>query len=619
MKHPSSSLPFCLLIGWIAVLFSLPTSAQVERVEPGNWWIGMKTPLQLLVYGKDLSGFAVTSPDPNLIITKVHPAESPNYLFIDVELTPQAKAGKYILQFTRNKKTVRYPYTILDRELHSANRSGFSAADMMYLIMPDRFANGDPTNDSTGSTLEKANRASDNGRHGGDIQGIINHLDYLKELGVTALWNTPLLLDNEERSSYHGYACADYYRIDPRYGSNDLFRELVAEAHQRGIKIIMDFVPNHCGTAHWWMKDLPFASWVNPKGTYTGSFHAIGSLPDTNGSQLDREDVVRTWFSNSMPDMNLENPYVLNYFTQLAVWWIEWSGLDGFRIDTYPYLSKNSMAALMQSVRTEYPAFNIVGECWRSYPSLIAYWQEGQHVCPDGFDSHLPSVMDFPLSTALTEGKRSFADKLMQVYDNLSQDFLYTNPDNLLIFADNHDKTRLATQVTDLKEQKLTMALLATLRGIPQLYYGTELAFAGAREKGKGDAQRQDFPGGWASDSVNLFDKAQRNPQQQELFDYTARLFTWRRTATPIHSGKTLHFKPNKGVYTYFRYTSDRCVMVAVNGNEEPVPLDWKQYSEITDRLDSGPDINSGTVVHPSDAIVIGGKEAVIVDFKMKQ
>ena len=346
----------------------------ISRVEPLSWWVGMKTPLQLLVNGKDIALCDVRiEPDSALQsgslcpdrrcgvkVTAVHRADSPNYLFVDVDVAPDALPGTYQLVFTKDGESFRYPYEIARRAEGSALRGSFTTADMIYLIMPDRFANGDPTNDSTPDTAEKADRSGFFGRHGGDLQGIINHLDYISDLGATAIWCTPVLLDNEPAGSYHGYACSDYYRIDPRFGTNELYREFVDKAHAHGLKVIMDIVTNHCGAAHWWMEDLPFKDWIHGSPEYTGTSNCFSVNMDPNASEYDLDIQESGWFVPSMPDMNLDNPYVLNYFKQWAVWWIEYAGLDGLRVDTYPYNEKGPMSGWCAAVLSEYPDFNIV-------------------------------------------------------------------------------------------------------------------------------------------------------------------------------------------------------------------------------------------------------------------
>ena len=367
--------------------------SRVERVEPLSWWTGMKTPLQLLVRGENISSCNVRMEGgKGVSASAVHKADSPNYLFVDVEISQNAAPGTYWIVFDNGSEIFKYPYEIAARCEGSAERKSFTTGDMIYLIMPDRFANGDPTNDATEDTAEKPARDEFFGRHGGDIQGIMDHLGYIADLGATAIWNTPLLLDNEPEGSYHGYACADYYHIDPRFGSNELYRDFVGKAHENGLKVIMDIVTNHCGTAHWWMDDLPFKDWIHVFPEYTGTNVCFSTNMDPNASRYDLNLQESGWFVPSMPDMNLDNPFVLKYFQQWAIWWIEYAGLDGFRVDTYPYNEKGPMSRWCAAVLQEYPDFNIVGECWTSSIPQLAYWQGG-NANKDGFDSHLPTFL----------------------------------------------------------------------------------------------------------------------------------------------------------------------------------------------------------------------------------
>lgn len=590
----------------------------VERAEPLSWWVGMNTPLQIMFHGKDLSGSEVTVVERGVTIKKVHGAHSPNYLFVDVEVSPDAKAGDYTFQFAKGKKKTAYKYRIDERRAGSAQREGYNSADVVYLVMPDRFVNGDPTNDNSSLMAEKADRKNPHGRHGGDIQGIINSLDYMKDLGITALWSTPLTHDNEPEYSYHGYACSDYYRIDPRYGDNNLYKKMVAEAHKRGIKVVKDMVPNHCGITHWWMADLPFEDWVNPHtGTFTN--HAKGVMFDPNASKSDLEACVNGWFDTMMPDLNIKNPYMLNYLTQMAVWWVEWADLDALRVDTYPYNDRQGIAAWTKAVMDEYPNLNIVGECWTGSHSMVAYW-DGASQNKDGYTSYLPSVMDFPLQeawvAALSDTEEGWGKGMVRVYDCLSHDFLYPDPRKLMIFLDNHDTDRFASKVKeDTKKMCLGVTMLATMRGVPQMFYGTELMISGNPEHGDG-GKRVDFPGGWAEDKVNLFDTKQLSADQKIVFDHTRKLLNWRKTAQVIHTGKTMHFIDRDNRYVYFRYDDNQVVMVFVNGSDEAKSVDWARYAEITDGLPDGVDVISDKTVSVGEPLTVDPMSSIVVTFK---
>jgi glycosidase len=568
-------------------------SQRITRVEPLSWWVGMKTPLTLMFYGENLQGFDVSVMETGIEINRVRQAESPNYLFVDVSVDAEAKAGDYTFVLKRGKTTLKQKYTLAQRRSGSAERRSFSSADMVYLLMPDRFANGDSGNDSTSDTSEKADRKNLQGRHGGDLQGMIDHLDYIADLGATAIWSTPLLLDNEPAVSYHGDACADYYHIDPRYGSNELYKTFVAGSHQKGLKVIFDVVTNHCGRAHWWIKDLPYRDWIHQFDKYTPSNHVASLNMDPNASAYDTGIFQGGWFDTIMPDMNLNNADLLQYFKQYAVWWIEYADLDGLRVDTYPYNEKIPMSEWCKAIVTEYPNMNIVGECWTYVPSQLAYWEKGA-MNRDGFHSNLPSVMDFPLYDAITKALSAdsigWNEGMTFVYQALSNDFLFEDPNRLLIMAANHDTERIADVTGQIPgKAKIVAALLATLRGTPQIFSGDELMFVTKDKAAWHAGLRVDFPGGWKEDSVNLFDPSQRNGIQKTVFNYYRKLFSWRRNEEVIHTGKTMHFvsPPLDNTYAYIRYNGDCAVFVFINASKERRAIDWNQYSEVLNKYGS--------------------------------
>ena len=609
----------------------------------------MKTPLQLLVNGKDIALCDVRiEPDSALQsgplcpdrgcgvkVTAVHRADSPNYLFVDVDVAPDALPGTYQLVFTKDGESFRYPYEIARRAEGSALRGSFTTADMIYLIMPDRFANGDSSNDSTPDTAEKADRSGFFGRHGGDLQGIINHLDYISDLGATAIWCTPVLLDNEPAGSYHGYACSDNYRIDPRFGTNELYREFVDKAHAHGLKVIMDIVTNHCGAAHWWMEDLPFKDWIHGFPEYTGTSNCFSVNMDPNASEYDLDIQESGWFVPSMPDMNLDNPYVLNYFKQWAVWWIEYAGLDGLRVDTYPYNEKGPMSGWCAAVLSEYPDFNIVGECWTASIPQLAYWQGG-NPNRDGFDSHLPSIMDFPLHDAVRAGvptdSRAWGEGMTRVYDCLSHDFVYHDLSKMMIFPGNHDTDRIGDVLKrNADRHKIVMAMMATMRGIPQLLYGDEMMFV-SRDRSKGHGGiRVDFPGGWPGDEQDFFSPEGRAaagagtdgkpvPEEQiaALHDFTRHLFRWRKNKPVIHRGKTMHFLSRDNTYAYFRYDATDAVFVFINNSRGKKKIPWSHYSEIAAGLHDGRNVLTGEPAEISDSTVVGPRQVLVVEYKRR-
>ena len=627
------------------------TSNEITRVEPPSWWIGMKTRLQLMVQGKDISGYQVSIEGYNGVkVKEVHKADNPDFIFIDIDVSTTARPGTFHLIFSKGKEQFKYAYTLSERSKGSESRTSFNNSDLIYLINPDRFANGDPTNDSTSATTEPSNRKAPFGRHGGDIQGIIDHLDYIAGLGATAIWPTPLLEDNLKEESYHGYACTDYYRIDPRFGTNELYREMVSKAHEKGLKVILDVVTNHCGIDHWWMKDMPFKDWVNMHDEYVGTSHRFSVLTDPYGSQHDREIMSRGWFVPSMPDMNLDNPFVLSYFEQWAAWWIEYAGLDGLRVDTYPYNAKEAMSEWCASVRREYPGMNIVGECWDHSPAAIAYWQTGNGN-KDGFDTNLPTVMDFPLFEAMCRslgvGPRGTLGDITDVYDSLSGDYAYANPFNLLIFFANHDCLRFGDIVRrNPDKMKIAYSILATIRGIPQIFYGDEMMFANGTQHKSDGILRMDFPGGWEGDKVNLFTAEGRAAAEANhvalaadsttfnatksardtifsnaasLHDYASRLFNWRKGKTVIHTGKTLEFLPKDNTYAYFRYNESEAVFVFINNSAEDRKIPWGDYAEIASKLPS-----AGTNVMTGETITIGPDtkvpptSALLVEYSLK-
>ena len=621
--------------------------SEIQHIEPPSWWTGMKLPLQLMVNGPDISSYDVKIKDGKGVkVTDVHKAESPNYIFVDIDIPYNAEPGIYELQFTKDGKSFTYPYEISARRPGSSERESFTTADLIYLIMPDRFANGNPDNDSTDDTAEKANRDSLGGRHGGDLQGIIDHLDYISDLGATAIWNTPLLLDDDKRGSYHGYAASDYYKIDPRFGDNELYREFVEKAHEKGLKVIMDVVTNHSGTnTHWWSNDLPFQDWINQFAEYTGSNHANSALLDPHASNYDARLADSGWFTPGMADMNLDNPYLLQYFKQWALWWIEYANLDGYRVDTYWYNEKEPMSQWNLAITDEYPNFNIVGETWISQIPAIAYWQKGNNN-HDGFNSNLPSVMDFPLMHAANSafgkphdmvenadgqrrGRRNSGARAL--YDVISQDYIYPDLNNLLIFTSNHDTDRIGDIVgKDPDRFKAFMVLFATVRGIPQIFSGDEMMFSSKDPKTGHPGLRVDFPGGWEGDQFDFFTEEGRananmdfdgqpieKGLRKELYDFSRNLFQWRKNADVIHNGKTKHFIPVNEGYGFFRYNDNETVFVFLNTSDtETINVPWSHYSEISDSLREGKNILTGETVIISDDTQVAPMQALIIQYQ---
>lgn len=604
----------------ILLLFAFLSNAQIQRVEPPFWWSDMNlSEVQLMFYGKNIAQNEV-SVSNGIVIKNIKKTENANYVFVTID-TKNVAAQDFAFTFKNGKKSFTQNYSLKSRKENSKNRISYDSSDVIYLIMPDRFANGNPNNDSTNNTNEKGNRAIPGGRHGGDIEGIIKNLDYIQELGATALWPTPLCEDNDETYSYHGYGQSDVYKMDPRYGTNDDYIRLSAELHKRGMKNIMDYVTNHWGWKHWMYNDLPTYDWIHQFPGFSQSNYRMTTQFDKNASKTDTKNCMDGWFVPSMPDLNQSNPLVLNYLTQNAIWWIEYADLDGFRVDTYSYNDKEGISKWTKAITDEYPHFNIVGEVWMHNQAQMAYWQKDSKIgAIESYNSHLPSVMDFTLHDAIgnvfNENNQSWDRGMIQVYDNFVNDFLYPNPNNLLVFAENHDTGRLnEIYKNDFKKYQMAMTLIATIRGIPQLYYGSEIGMNG--DKGKGDADiRKDFPGGWNSDSNNAFTKNGRTTEQQKFFEFSSKLFTWRKSKEVIHSGKTTHYIPENNVYVYFRYNEKETVMVVINNNPEKQSIKLNRFNESIQNFKSGKDILTNTLFELKNNIEIEGKSALILELK---
>nr|WP_315134432.1 glycoside hydrolase family 13 protein [uncultured Flavobacterium sp.] len=606
----------------IMIFISTPFFAQIDRVEPPFWYAGMEnTELQILFYGKNIAENEVTVSN-KIQITDVIKTENPNYLFVTID-TKNVIAQDFIFSFSKDKKVVfTKKYTLKKRRANSAARKSFDASDMIYLIMPDRFANGNPKNDSNKSVTEKVERSNPSGRHGGDIAGMIQNLDYLKDLGVTTVWPTPLCEDNDKTYSYHTYAQSDVYKIDPRYGTNEEYVQLASELHKRDMKLIMDYVTNHWGLQHWMMNDLPTKDWINQFENYTGTSHKRTTVHDINASKIDYDICFNGWFVPSMPDLNQKNPLVLKYLTQNAIWWIEYADLDGLRVDTYNYADPNAIAKWTKAITDEYPNLNIVGEISMRDQAQLSYWQKDSKVgAIQNFNSNLPSIMDFIMLDAFqsifNENDGSWDKGMMKIYDNLANDFLYPNPNNIMIFAENHDTERFnEVYKNDFKKYQMAMALVATLRGIPQLYYGSEIGMAGDRNKGGDAAIRQDFPGGWKEDTNNAFLKSSRTDEQEHYFDFTSKLFQWRKTNEAVHFGKTTHYIPENNVYVYFRYTDTKTVMVVVNNSDNNQTIKTNRFQENIEKFSTGKDILSSKTIDLKQDLTIESKSVLILELQ---
>ena len=613
------SILLCILfsLGW--TLTSEATAIKLERVEPMFWWAGMNNPsLQLLVHGENISQTDVTLDYPGVKLKRVTKVENPNYLFLTLILDKDVNPGSFPIYFKRGKKIIAtYSYQLKKRSDNSRFRKGFDASDVVYLIMPDRFANGDPGNDSMSTVSEKANRNDPNGRHGGDIQGIIDHLDYLQALGVTAIWNTPLMEDNEPKTSYHTYAISDFYKIDARYGTNDDYARLAAEAKKRGIKLIIDIITNHSASAHWWMKDLPCSDWIHTFPKFTNSNHRKSTTNDPYVSKIDYKLNFDGWFDTSMPDLNQKNDLLLTYLIQNTIWWVEYADLGGVRVDTYPYNDKDAMAVYAGAIMDEYPNFNVVGETWLSTAAEISYWQEDA-TNHDGYNSKLPCVMDFSLLGAMTKAfneEENWNSGLIRLYNSLAFDYLYPHPDNLFTFIENHDTDRMMSVLKgDIRKYKMLMSFLLTTRGTPQLYYGGEILMEGLKSDGDG-VMRKDFPGGWKGDHRNAFTKEGRTQRENDAFDFLKKLLNYRKVNSVLQTGKLMHFVPQDNTYVYFRFNKEKTIMVILNNDEQnSKTLDCSRFAEAMDGFSSARNVMTGEKLDDISTISIPAKSAMILE-----
>ncbi|MBJ6368269.1 glycoside hydrolase family 13 protein [Snuella sedimenti] len=571
----------------------------IERVEPPNWWVGFKNnTLQLLVKHPNISEAAPYISYQGVAIKKIHSADSPNYLFIDLSIDKNTNPGQFNINFKlKDGKELIHTYELKPRRKSADEYVGFDSSDAIYLITPDRFANGDPSNDINNNLLEQTiDRTNDYARHGGDIAGITKHLDYIESMGFTAIWPCPLLTNDMPNGSYHGYAMTNFYEIDPRFGTLDDYLELSSKMSNKGMKLIMDQVANHCGLEHWWMKDLPFKDWINHQEDYEAnkdhwdnkftvhSNHKRTSNQDIYASKKDKQGMTDGWFVSSMPDLNQRNPYMATYIIQNSIWWIETAKLAGIRQDTYPYPDKDFMSAWAGAIMNEYPNFSIVGEEWSTNPLLIAYWQEG-HKNLDGYDSNLKSPMDFAMQSLIVQGlneEESWGTGLIKLYEGLANDFSYSSPKDLMVFPDNHDMSRIFTQLkSDVTNTKMALSYLLTLPRIPQIYYGTEILMNDSAKPGDHGLIRTDFPGGWDGDLVNAFAGTGLTDTQKDMQNFLKNILHYRKHSKAIHEGKTIHFAPEHNVYVLFRMLNDEIIVHIMNKNNAPFDLDLSRFKEI--------------------------------------
>ncbi len=602
----------------LAALAPALAAPAVDHIEPPSWWVGMKHPrLQLMLHGERIGEATVAIDHPGVSVLSTTRVASPNYLFVDLEIAPDAAPGMLDLRLQRGTEVQHQAYALQPRTPGSAQREGFSAKDVILNLVPDRFANGNPANDNQPGLADTARRHDDQaGRHGGDLQGIVDHLGDIAAQGYTMLWPTPLAENNQPRYSYHGYAATDLYRIDPRFGSNEDYRRMVATARDKGLGVIQDIVLNHIGSGHWWMKDLPSPDWLTHGGRFVPTGHFRTAVSDPYAAPADRDDFTQGWFTENMPDMNQRNPLVATYQVQNAIWWIEYAGLSGLRVDTYGYSDAAFLAQWSRRLMDEYPRLNMVGEEWSANPVVVSYWLRGKRN-RDGYESHMPGMMDFPLHETLRRAlvaEDGMFTGLNELYAAMANDQLYPEPMNMVLFEGNHDVPRLYSVLhEDLALWKMAIAYVLTMRGIPQLYYGTDVLMTSPTQRDDG-ATRRDYPGGWPGDAVNGFTGTGLSARQKEAQAFLRRLMTWRKTQPAVHRGRLLHYAPDRQTYTYFRLDGPRAVMVVLNKNREPVALRTDRFAEGLGGRRTGVDVLTGQRVEWRDVLTVPARGVMVID-----
>lgn len=611
---------------------TIRAAVKIGRIDPANWFVGMKnTSLQLMVYGENIRQADVTTDYDGVKIDSIVRLDSPNYLLVYLNLEG-VKPGEMTLNFKNGKAVKKVKYELKAREKRGEERMGFTNADVLYMLMPDRFADGNPdNNDIKGMNPYKTDRSQPSLRHGGDLEGIRRHLDYFKELGVTALWFTPVLENNSPGGSYHGYATTDYYRVDPRFGTNDEYRRLTDEAHAKGLKIVMDMIFNHCGFEHPWIKDMPSKDWLNTpewlydrkdktkaevNRKYMQTTYKLTPTVDPYASAIDLKETVDGWFVPSMPDLNQRNPHVIRYLIQNSIWWIETVGIDGIRMDTYPYADADAMALWMKTIDEEYPNFNVVGETWVSDPPYTAAWQKDSKISQR--NSYLKTVMDFSFHAKINQAKYENTDGsgngMNRIYENFVYDYLYPNPSSVMAFVENHDTDRFLGNGRDTTALKQAMAILLTVKRIPQLYYGTEILMNGTKEKTDGYV-RKDFPGGFPGDDHNAFTAGGRTPEENAMFTWLSRLLHWRQGNDVITKGSQTQFIPYNGVYVIARRYNGRTVMTVVNGTGRTTVFAVKRYAEVIGHNTEAKDVLTDRTVSLTDDTQLEPRKVMILEF----
>ncbi|WP_371593411.1 glycoside hydrolase family 13 protein [Prevotella sp. P4-119] len=628
-------------------MISASAVVKIDRIDPTDWYVGMKdATLQLMVYGPNIREANVTTDYPGVAIDSLIRLDSPNYLLVYLNLK-DAQAGEMTLNFKVGKQQKKVKYMLKNREMAGERRMGFTNADVLYMLMPDRFANGNPNNNAYKTMRDKTiDRQAPSLRHGGDLEGIRQHLDYFTELGVTALWFTPVLENDSpsdgKSSSYHGYATTDYYRVDPRFGTNADYRRLADEAHSKGLKIVMDMIFNHCGYFHPWVADMPSKDWFNTSewlapenqtaehqkniGTIDGvakvndkylqTSYKLTPVIDPYASKVDLHETVDGWFVPSMPDLNQRNTHVIRYLIQNSEWWIETVGIDGIRMDTYPYADRDAMAHWMKVLGEEYPNFNTVGETWVTEPAYTAAWQKDSKLSEK--NSYLPTVMDFAFFDRINQAKNEDTDEwwngMNRIYNVLCYDYLYPNPKSVMAFVENHDTDRFLGEGKDSVALKQALALLLTINRIPQLYYGTEVMMNGTKTVTDGYV-RQDFPGGWTSDKHNAFTAEGRTKAENDMFRWISNLLHWRKGNEVITKGSQTQFITYKGVYVVARQYKGKSVMTVINGKREAAELDVKRYAEIIGETVKATDVTTGRHVSLNKNVKLRPRQTMILEF----
>lgn len=588
---------------------------QIQKIEPTFWWVGMeKQEVQLLIYGNGIGNFQPTINYQGVDLLNVIKVENPNYLFLTLRITPNAKAGQMPITLTNGKTKFIQNYELKSRRANARQKPELTSADVVYLIMPDRFANGNTANDNVEGYHDKLDRQNPNGRHGGDLEGIIKHLDYLKELGITAIWLTPALDNNIKGVSYHGYSITDHYKIDARFGTNEDYVRMVEEAHKRGIKVILDVVFNQMGNDHFTNLDRPCHDWVNEWPTYTSSSFRGNCMPDPHASKSDIDHMIKGWFTPIMPDFNQQNPLVENYLKQYVTWWVEYSNLDVLRFDTYQFNDKAVSARWAAEIRAEYPNITTFVEVWNDSPAVVSSWQ--QNGSDKSYQSNIPSMIDFPFMNGLT-GAMSKNGSIESIYYTVAQDFLYSNADANVIFFANHDLNRIYTSLNeDLAKLKMTTAILMTIRGIPQLYYADEILYTGVQDSTGDGPRRKDFMGGWENDATNSFTSSGRSGDAADYFNYLKHLLNWRKANSDLMAGKLIHFHPYNELYMYFRVTDTRTLMVVVNNNKETQSINYSRFNEVIKNRDKGIDIITNQDVILDSNYKVAPQSVQIIELK---